>query len=71
MVPEIFNDAGVLAPDTAFYRVYVDHGNGTEYFGLYTLVESVEDTLVSPTFSDGSGNIYKPEEYGATFALGS
>jgi len=71
VVPEIFQEAGVPAPETAFYRVYLDHGNGIEYFGLYTLVESVDDSVIKTKFSDGSGNLYKPEGEGATFALGS
>lgn len=71
IVPEIFQDAGVPAPETAFYRVYLDHGDGMEYFGLYTLVESVDDSMIKSQFSDGSGNLYKPEGEGATFALGS
>ena len=71
IVPEIFNDAGVIAPDTAFYKVYVDYGEGPVYFGLYTMIESVEDTLVETAFDDDSGNVYKPEGTGATFAEGT
>ncbi|UUX91983.1 CotH kinase family protein [Methanoplanus endosymbiosus] len=71
IAPEIFNDAGVAAPDTAFYRVYVDYGEGPVYFGLYTMIESVEDTLIETAFTDDSGNVYKPEGTGATFAEGT
>jgi len=71
IAPEIFNDAGVIAPDTAFYRVYVDYGEGPVYFGLYTMIESVEDTLIETAFTDDSGNVYKPEGTGATFAEGT
>jgi len=71
IAPEIFNDAGVTAPDTAFYRVYVDYGEGPVYFGLYTMIESVEDTLIETAFTDDSGNVYKPEGTGATFAEGT
>lgn len=71
IAPEIFNDAGVVAPDTAFYRVYVDYGEGPVYFGLYTMIESVEDTLIETAFTDDSGNVYKPEGTGATFAEGT
>lgn len=70
IAPEIFSDAGVIAPDTAFYRVYVDYGDGPVYFGLYTMIESVEDTLIETAFTDDSGNVYKPEGIGATFAEG-
>jgi spore coat protein H len=71
IVPEIFRDAGVPAPETAFYRVYLDHGNGSEYFGLYTLAEAVDDTVIETQFSNSSGNLYKPEGEGATFAKGN
>jgi spore coat protein CotH len=70
IVPEIFQEAGVPAPETAFYKVYFDHGQGFEYFGLYTLVESVDDTVIETQFSNSSGNLYKPEGEGATFAEG-
>lgn len=71
VVPEIFNEVGVIAPDTAFYRVYVDYGDGPVYFGLYTMIESVEDTLIETAFEDDSGNVYKPEGTGTTFAVGT
>ncbi|PWR75439.1 CotH kinase family protein [Methanospirillum stamsii] len=70
IVPEIFQAAGIVAPETAFYRVYLDHGDGPEYFGLYTLVESIDDTVIETQFSNGTGNLYKPEGEGATFAEG-
>jgi len=71
IVPEIFQDTGVPAPETAFYRVFLDHGDGMEYFGLYTVVESVDDTLIKTQFINSSGNLYKPEGEGATFSDGN
>ncbi len=68
---DIFREFGVAAAHTAFYEVYVDTGDGLAYFGLYTLVEMVEDTVIEQQFSDGSGNLYKPEGSGATFKAGS
>jgi len=70
LAPEIFQDAGVIAPETAFYKVFIDKGDGFEYFGLYTLVESIDDTVIETQFTNGTGNLYKPEEDGATFAFG-
>lgn len=29
----------------AFYKVYIDHGDGAEYFGLYTLVQEVDESV--------------------------
>lgn len=68
---DIFLAAGVIAPQTAFYEVYVDYGEGPQYFGLYTAVEIVDDSLIQTAFSDDSGNVYKPEGTGAAFVEGT
>ena len=68
VVPEIFRDFGVAAPQTAFYRIYIDYGDGPIYFGLYTMVEIVDDTMIEDQFADDNGNLYKPEGTGASFA---
>lgn len=70
---DIFRAAGVPAAETAFYAVYVDigDGNGYRYWGIYTAVELPDDTLIETQFSDDSGNMYKPEGAGASFAAGS
>jgi hypothetical protein len=65
---DIFRDAGVPAAKTAFYRVYVDHGEGSEYFGLYTMAEIPDDPILNKYFQNTDGNLYKPEGTGATFA---
>ncbi len=67
---DVFADAGLAVSHTAFYTLYLDHGDGPEYFGLYTLVEEVDGTVLDTQFSDDDGNLYKPEEDGATFASG-
>ncbi len=56
------------AAQTAFYEVYLDYGEGSTYLGLYTMVEVVDDTLIETQFDDDSGNVYKPNGTGATFA---
>ena len=68
---DIFRNAGLAAPHTAFYTLYVDHGDGPEYFGLYTLVEEVDNTVIKTQFSDNDGNLYKPDGTGASFADGT
>ena len=68
---DIFRDFGVPAAHTAFYEIYIDIGDGPEYFGLYTMVEMVEDTVIEEQFVNDSGNLYKPNRSGATFAAGS
>jgi len=66
---DIFRDAGLPSAHTAFYQVFLDHGEGPIYFGLYTMVEVVDDTVIETQFADDSGNLYKPSRLGATFAL--
>lgn len=68
---DIFKNAGLAGSHTAFYTVYVDHGNGPIYFGLYTLVEEVDDTVIETQFPNDEGNLYKPDGDGASFASGT
>jgi len=68
---DIFKNAGLAVSHTAFYTLYVDHGEGPQYFGLYTLVEEVDNTLIDTQFSSDDGNLYKPENEGANFVEGS
>jgi len=71
VVSDIFRQAGVVSSQTAFYEVYVDYGEGPTYFGLYTAVEVVDDTVIETQFADGSGNVYKPDGTGAAFMNGT
>ncbi len=71
MASELFRDFGLKGPHTAFYKLYVDVGGGPVYFGLYTLVEEVDDTVIKTQYNDNDGNLYKPEEDAATFATGT
>ncbi len=62
---DVFREFGVPAAHTAYYRVYVDHGEGPVYFGLYTMVEVIFDRpLLNNQFTIG-GNCYKPDSEGA------
>lgn len=65
---DVFKDAGLAVSHTAFYTLYIDHGDGPEYFGLYTLVEEVDGEVLDTQFSSDDGNLYKPEGGSATFA---
>ncbi len=58
---DLMREAGVPAARTAFARIYVDHGEGPVYFGLYTMVEDPSNKMIDTQFADGSGNLYKPE----------
>lgn len=68
---DVFREAGIPSAQTAFYAVYMDYGDGPIFAGLYTAVEAVEDTLIDTQFSDGEGNLYKPEGVGASFQEGT
>ena len=68
---DILRDAGIPVSNTSFYTLYLDRGNGPEYFGLYTLVEEIDDTLIDTQFSSDKGNLYKPEDEGANFVEGT
>lgn len=68
---DIFRNVGLAGAHTAFYAVYVDHGEGPVYFGLYTLVEEVDDTVYETQFANDEGNLYKPDGDGASFASGT
>ncbi|GAA3650580.1 CotH kinase family protein [Flavivirga jejuensis] len=68
---DIFKNAGLAMSHTSFYTVYVDHGDGPIYFGLYTLVEEVDDTVIDTQFSSDDGNLYKPDGDAASFASGT
>lgn len=68
---DVFRNAGLAVSNTAFYTLYVDHGNGPEYFGLYTLVEEVDNTVIDTQFSSDNGNLYKPEDGSANFFDGT
>lgn len=68
---DVFADAGVVVSHTAFYELYIDHGEGPEYFGLYTLVEEVDGEVLDTQFASDDGNLYKPEGDGATFIEGA
>lgn len=68
---DIFREAGIKAAQTSFVRVYVDYGEGSKYFGLYTIVEVIDDTMLENQFGNDDGNCYKPEGTGASFRSGT
>ncbi len=68
---DLFRQFGLASSYTAFCAVYLDHGDGPQYYGVYTLVEEVDDTVIKDQFSNGSGNLYKPDGNAASFAQGT
>ncbi|MFI3288488.1 MAG: CotH kinase family protein [Rikenellaceae bacterium] len=71
VVSDLFRNFGVACSNTAFCELYIDLGNGPEYFGLYTIVEEVDDTVITTQFDDNDNNLYKPDGDAATFAKGT
>ncbi len=68
---DLFREFGLASSKTAFCVVYVDHGSGPIYFGVYTLVEEVDDSVLDSQFESGTGNLYKPDGTAARFSAGS
>ena len=68
---DVFRNAGLASSRTAFYTLYVDYGEGPTYFGVYTMVEDVENTLLEDHFGNDDGNLYKPDGDAASFAAGT
>lgn len=65
---DLFRQFGLASSKTAFCVVYIDNGSGPQYYGVYALVEEVDDTVIKTQFSNGSGNLYKPDGDAASFA---
>lgn len=58
---DIFRMAGIPCAKTAFYKVYINFGDGLKYCGVYTMVEVIDDSMIKNQFGEDKGNIYKPE----------
>ncbi len=68
---DLFRSFGLASAQTAFCVVYIDNGSGPQYYGVYTLVEEVDDTVLENQFNADDGNLYKPDGDAASFASGS
>ncbi|WP_164002510.1 CotH kinase family protein [Pyxidicoccus caerfyrddinensis] len=65
---DTFLAAGVPTAHTGFMAVYVDHGAGPEYFGLYTSAEDPQQSLLDSHFGNHDGALYEADGTGATWA---
>lgn len=68
---DLFREFGVPAAHVSFCEVYIDKGAGSQFVGVYSLIEEVDDTLAETQFPDTEGNLYKPDGDAASFANGS
>ena len=69
VVTDLFSDADVPAPQTAFVRVYLDRGAGAIYLGLYTMIEVPDEPMLDRLFAADSGNLYKPHSTGGRWTI--
>ena len=69
IVTDLFREAGLPAPRTAFIRVYLDRGSGSSYLGLYTMVEVPDDPFLELMFGSDQGNLYKPHGTGGRWTV--
>lgn len=68
---DLFREFGLVASETAFCVLNVDYGKGSQFYGVYTLIEEMDNTTIKTQTGDDSGNLYKPEGDAATFASGT
>ncbi len=61
LTSDTFRAAGVPAARGGFVRIYVDTGEGSEYWGLYSVFEDPAGELLDSWFADDDGNMYKPD----------
>jgi spore coat protein CotH len=67
LASDVFRAAGIPSAQTAFYKVYIDFGQGMKYCGVYCAVELPDDNMIKAQYGEESGNMYKPESKFATF----
>jgi spore coat protein H len=67
---DAFGAAGLVAANTGFYDIVLDYGQGAKSLGLYTAIEVVDDTVITRSFKDDSGNIYEAEGNASSLAAG-
>lgn len=58
---ELMDKFNIPVPKTNFAEIYIDHGDGLNYHGLYTMTETIEDQMITRCFGGTKGNCYKPE----------
>ncbi len=71
VVSDIMAEAGIAGAETAFYELYVDYGEGPVSFGLYTMIEVIDDTVIERVFGSDDGNIYEADGTAVSLAAGT
>lgn len=68
---DLFREFGLVSANTTLCVIYLDSGDGDgeQYYGIYTLVEEVDDTVVEDQLDEFfMGNLYKPDGDSAQFS---
>ncbi len=68
---DVLQAAGLMAPETAWYELFVDYGEGPVSFGVYTVIEVIDDSVIDTALGDDDGNIYEGDGTGVTLAEGT
>jgi len=61
LLTQLFRNNGVMACKVAYYRVFIDFGQGLKNCGIYQAIEIVEEHMVEVQSGKKVGNVYKPE----------
>ncbi len=67
---ELMEEFGIPVSKTNFAKIFIDNGSGEKYYGVYTLVEVVEDAMIKRIYGPTIGNCYKPSGMSATLQKG-
>ncbi|ATB31703.1 CotH kinase family protein [Melittangium boletus] len=63
---DVYRQFGVPAPSTGFAALYVDHGEGPQYWGLFTVDEDADNnSLLDRHFGNHDGALYEADGVGA------
>lgn len=61
LLTQLFRNNGVMACKVAYYKVFIDFGQGLKNCGIYQAIEIVEEHMVEAQSGKKVGNVYKPE----------
>jgi spore coat protein CotH len=67
LASELYRAFAVPAPKVAFYRVFLNYGTGTFYYGLFSMIEDPDGPMLAASYKSGDGNLYEPTAAGASW----
>jgi spore coat protein H len=69
LLGDLFRKQGVMACKVAYYKVFINFGQGSKYCGIYQAIESPAENMVKNQTGKDVGNVYKPESNFQSFSL--